>query len=220
MAPSDQTDRPLRRDAERNRRRILRAAAEAFAEHGLAVTMDEIAAHAGVGVGTVYRRFPDKELLIEALLEDGLAEVVARGEQALEADDPWEGLIGFLEYTLGEQAANRGLRDLLHSTAHGQERIARSRGRLAPIADALVERAQAIGRLRPDIRGSDVLLLQTMMGAAVDFTRTVELDAWRRMFAIVIDGLRARDPLTPLDRAALTPEQVDQAMQDRRPARR
>lgn len=220
MAPSDQTDRPLRRDAERNRRRILRAAAEAFAEHGLAVTMDEIAAHAGVGVGTVYRRFPDKELLIEALLEDGLAELVARGEQALEADDPWEGLIGFLEYTLGEQAANRGLRDLLHSTAHGQERIAHARGRLAPIADALVARAQAIGRLRADVRGTDVLLLQTMMGAAVDFTRTVELDAWRRMFAIVIDGLRAREPLTPLDRPALTPEQVGQAMQERRPARR
>src|SRR5215218_6134927 len=77
-------ERPLRRDAERNRRRILEAAAEVFAERGLAVTMDDIADHAGVGVGTVYRRFPNKDLLIDALLEDRLAELVAMAERAQE----------------------------------------------------------------------------------------------------------------------------------------
>jgi AcrR family transcriptional regulator len=219
MSSIDHTERPLRRDAERNRRRILEAAARAFAERGLAVTMDEIAARADVGVGTVYRRFPDKELLIEALLEDALADLVARGEQALEADDPWEGLIEFLDYGLELQAADRGLKELLLSTAHGRTRIARVRERMAPLADALVERAQATGGMRADVRGSDLALVQMMIGAAVDFTQTVAPDAWRRMLAIVIDGLRAREDLTPLDRPALTPEQVDDAMRAWKPAR-
>jgi AcrR family transcriptional regulator len=219
VSSTDQTERPLRRDAERNRRRILEAAAEAFAERGLGVTMDEIAARAEVGVGTVYRRFPDKELLIEALLEDRLAELVERGEQALAGEDAWEALLGFIDYTLGLQAADRGLRELLLSTAHGRERIARVRERLEPLADALVERAQAAGRMRPDVRGSDLPLVQMMIGAAVDFTRPVAPDAWRRMAAIVTDGLRAREDLTPLDQPALTPEQVDRAMCAWKPGR-
>ena len=219
MSSIDQTERPLRRDAERNRRKILEAAAEAFAERGLSVTMDEIAARAEVGVGTVYRRFPDKELLIEALLEDHLAEIAERGEQALEEEDAWEALLRFLDYTLGLQAADRGLKELLLSTAHGRERIARVRERLAPMTDALVERAQASGRMRPDVRGSDLPLMMMMIGAAVDFTRPVETDAWRRMFAIVIDGLRARDELTPLGPPPLTPQQVDHAMREWKPGR-
>jgi AcrR family transcriptional regulator len=219
MSSIDQAERPLRRDAERNRRRILEAAAEAFAERGLAVSMDEIAARAEVGVGTVYRRFPDKELLIEALLEERLTEIAARAEQALDADDPWDALVEVLDYMLSLQAADRGLRELLLSSAHGREGISRVRERLAPIGDRLVERAQRAGRMRPDVRGSDIALVQMMIGAAVDFTRPVEPDAWRRMLAIVIDGLRARDDLAPFDSPALTPDQLDRAMREWKPAR-
>jgi AcrR family transcriptional regulator len=219
MTSIDQSERPLRRDAQRNRRRILEAAAKAFAERGLGVTMDELAARADVGVGTVYRHFPDKELLIEALLEDHLAAIAERGEQALEEDDAWEALLRFLDYTLGLQAADRGLKELLLSTAHGRDRIARVRERLAPMADALIERAQASGRMRPDVRGTDLPLLMMMIGAAVDFTRPVETDAWRRMLAIVIDGLQAGDDPTPLGPPPLTPEQVDHAMRAWKPAR-
>ena len=211
--------RPLRRDAERNRRRILEAASAAFTERGLAVTMDDIAARAGVGVGTVYRRFPDKELLIEALLEDRLSEIAVRGEQALESEDAWEALIGFLEYGLELQAADRGLKDLLLSTAHGRDRIAAVRERLAPIADALVERAQQAGRLRPDLQGTDFALLHVMVGATIDFTRDVEPEAWRRALGIVIDGLRPHPDLTPLRAPALGRGQVDQAMRDWKPPR-
>jgi AcrR family transcriptional regulator len=219
VSPIDQTERPLRRDAERNRRRILEAAAAAFAERGLAATTDEIAARAEVGIGTVYRHFPDKELLIEALLEARLADLVARGEQALEADDPWQALIGFLEYALVLQAADRGLKDILLSSAHGSAGISRVRERFAPVGDRLVERAQQAGRMRPDVRGSDLPLVQMMIGATVDFTRPVEPDAWRRMLAIVIDGLRAREDLTALGAPALTPDQVDRAMREWKPAR-
>ena len=218
MSPVD-TQRPLRRDAERNRRRILEAAAAAFAERGLTVTMDDIAARAEVGVGTVYRRFPDKEPLIEALLEDRLSEIAATGEQALQADDPWDALVRFLEYGLELQAADRGLKEILISTAHGRERIAAVRQRLTPIADALVERAQRSGQLRPDLRGTDFALLHVMVGAIVDFTRDVEPETWRRALAIVIDGLRARPDLTPLGAPALDRAQIDRAMCDWRPGR-
>src|SRR5438270_2551864 len=93
-------ERPLRKDAERNRRRILDAAAELFTERGLGVTLNDIAHHADVGVGTVYRRFPNKELLIDALFEDRLAEFAKLAEDALTDSDPWHGLVGFLECAL------------------------------------------------------------------------------------------------------------------------
>src|ERR1700760_4581841 len=94
---STSPERPLRRDAELNRQRILAAARDAFAEQGLSVTLDEIAHRAGVGVGTVYRRFADKEVLIEALFEDQINAFVAMSEECLSFDDAWAGLLAFLE---------------------------------------------------------------------------------------------------------------------------
>jgi AcrR family transcriptional regulator len=219
LTSTDPCTRPLRRDAERNRRRILDAAAEVFADRGLGVTMDDIADHAGVGVGTVYRRFPSKELLIEALFEDRIGELVAMGQEALGEDDPWEALVHFLERGLALQAANRGLKELVLGTAHGRERVARVRERLGPIANSLVERAQAAGQLRADIEGTDMPLFQMMLGAIVDFTRDIEADTWRRFLAIVIDGLRAGDARTPLPAPALDVDQLDRAMRAWRPMR-
>src|SRR5690349_16311301 len=106
-------ERPLRRDAERNRQRILTAAADAFAEGGLAVTMDEIARRAGVGVGTVYRRFPDKELLVEALFEQRVDELVVLAQAARDDPDPFAGLVRFFETFLALQAADRGLKEVV-----------------------------------------------------------------------------------------------------------
>src|SRR4051794_18333865 len=200
---STPTVRPLRRDAERNRRRILEAATEVFAARGLGVTMDDIADHAGVGVGTVYRRFANKEVLIEALFEERIGELVAMGQEALGEDDPWQALVGFLERGLALQAANRALKELVLGTAHGRDRVALLRGRLGPIADALVKRAQDAGQLRPEIEGTDLPAIQMMLGAIVDFTHDVEGDTWRRYLAIVIDGLRARDERTTLPAPAL-----------------
>ncbi len=90
-------ERPLRRDAERNRRLILDAARELFEQRGLGVTLNDIAHHAGVGVGTVYRRFPDKEQLIDALLEDRIADLVGSAREGALDPDPWHGLTTFLE---------------------------------------------------------------------------------------------------------------------------
>src|SRR5215470_17846329 len=90
--------RPLRRDAERNRQRILAAAAEVFTERGLDATLDEVARAAGVGIGTVYRRFPDKESLIAELFRDRIDALVTVAEEACAALDPWQGLTGYLEF--------------------------------------------------------------------------------------------------------------------------
>jgi AcrR family transcriptional regulator len=212
-------ERPLRRDAERNRRRILEAATEVFAARGVGVTMDEIAEHAGVGVGTVYRRFPQKELLIEALFEDRIEELVTLAHEALAEDDPWQALIGFLERAQALQASNRGVKELILSTAHGRDRVARVRERLAPLGLQLIERAQAAGQLRPGVEVTDLPLIQVMLGGIVDFTRDVEPEAWRRLFAIIVDGLRAREPLTPLEVPALSSDQVDDAMRGWKPIR-
>jgi AcrR family transcriptional regulator len=219
--PSPAAQPRLRRDAERNRQRILAAAAEAFAACGLAVTMDEIARRAGVGVGTVYRRFPEKELLIDALFEQRVDELVALAEDALAHEDAWAGLVEFFETFLALQAADRGLKEVVLSTAHGTDRGRHARARIGPAVQALVERAQAQGELRPDVVGPDIALMHFMVGAIVDYTHDVEPEVWRRLLAIVLDGLRTRrDAPTPLPCAPLREEQLDRAMGAWRPPAR
>jgi AcrR family transcriptional regulator len=205
--------RRLRKDAERNRRRILEAAQELFAERGQAVTLNEIARHAGVGVGTVYRRFPDKDELVEGLFEqriDRLAEILDR---ALANPDPWRGFVDFFEASLEEQAADRGLQQLMLGAAGAYERIAKARERLQPLVTRLVERARDAGQLRADFDPPDIGIVQIMLGSVVDLTYALEPELWRRYSAIVLQGLRARpEPPAPLDVPALPFEQFEAAM--------
>ena len=211
--PTTTSDRPLRRDAERNRQRILVAAHEAFAEDGLSVTLDEIARRAGVGVGTVYRRFPDKEQLIDALFEDQMGEFVALAETCLTDVEPWDGLVRFLEQACATHACDRGFKEVALSGSHGLERVARARQLMFPVVTRLVERAQSDGSLRADLAPTDVPLLQVMLGTLSECTRDVEPDVWRRYLTLVLDGLRStRDAPTPLAHDALTPEQTQRTM--------
>src|SRR3954452_23985090 len=103
------TTRPLRKDAAKNRERLLASARELFAEHGLGVTLNDIAHHAGVGDGTAYRRFANKEEVIDALFEERLQPVEAAARESLEEPDPWLALTGYLERTLQLQFGDRGL---------------------------------------------------------------------------------------------------------------
>jgi AcrR family transcriptional regulator len=214
-------ERPLRRDAQRNRQRILTAAADAFAEGGLAVTMDEIARRAGVGVGTVYRRFPDKELLVEALFEQRIDDLVALAEAARDEPDPFAGLVRFFETFLAVQAADRGLKEVALGTARGAGRAARARDRIGPIVDDLLARALSAGDVRGDVTPSDLALIQFMLGAVIDFTHDVAPETWRRVLTIVLDGLATRrDAPSPLPTPALDDAQLDRAMDAwRNPAR-
>lgn len=205
--------RPLRRDAERNRQRILLAAQQMFAERGLDVSLDDIAAHAGLGVGTVYRRFPSKEDLVEALFEERLGDVVMAGERGLADPDAWHGLIGFLGDASALQATDRGLREVMLGSRFGHEHVGRLRDSLQPIATQLVARAQEQGRLRADLAAADVPLIAIMLGAVVDYAGRTQPDIWRRYLSIIVDGLRAEPgAATPLRPAPLTPDQVDATM--------
>ncbi len=193
----------LRRDAERNRRRILEAAGRGFAERGLGITLDEIARLAGVGVGTVYRRFPNKELLIDALFEERIGEIVGLARAGAQDEDAWRGLSGFLEGVVELLANDRGLRELVVGSTYGPERVTHARSRIKPQVDDLVARAQAQGKLRDDVGASDFPLLLMMLDAVVDTTRDINPLSWRRALGIVLDGLKApgstRLPGAPLE---------------------
>jgi AcrR family transcriptional regulator len=190
----------LRADAARNRQRVLTAAARVFAERGLDVSLDEVAQAAGVGVGTVYRRFPNKEALIDALFEDKVENMVVLAQAAEEFDDPWEGFVYFIECALQRQVRNRGLRDVLLGSEFACAGAARAREAVAPILSEIIERAQATGRLRPDVVVNDIPMLVTMLGAVSDYVGPENTELWRRYMVLIIDGLVAdRASWTPLD---------------------
>lgn len=207
------SERPLRKDAERNRQRILAAAGELFAARGLGVTLDDIARHAGVGVGTVYRRFPDRRQLIEALFEQRLEQIRQLLEEALEDPDPWRGLTRFHERALELQAHDRGLAQLVLGAPGAPERLAKIRTLLQPLAGELVERARAAGQLRADCEAEDFPIVQVMLSAVIDAGREVAPELWRRYLAIVLQGLRAKPaPPEPLPTPPVPPEQVDEVL--------
>ena len=152
-------ERPLRADARRNRERILEAARYACAEHGASVQIDDVARSAGVGVGTVYRHFPTKDLLIEALVAEKFRVTTENIRQALEIEDPWEAFAESLRRNAEVMAADAGLRDALvrigPDVVHGGE----ARAELDALAGRLVDRAQEAGELRADVTVQDVAAL-------------------------------------------------------------
>jgi AcrR family transcriptional regulator len=206
-------ERPLRKDAERNRQRILVAAAELFRERGLQVTLDAVAERAGVGVGTVYRRFPDKDALVDALFEDRIDEVRQAADEACAMPDAWDALVCFFERAIEMHGNDRALKELVFSNAHGQDRVRRARAKIKPVVGRLVARAQAAGQLRPDVDVTDVPVIQLMLTAVIEYAGDQAPDVWRRYLAVVLDGLRAGPSAqTPMAPAALTDEQLDGAM--------
>ena len=204
--------RPLRADAERNRARILAAAAEVFADRGLDVSLDEIAAHAGVGVGTVYRRFPDKDALIDALFEDKIDRAVELADAALEIEDPWEAFTTFLRGMCRMQAQDRGFKDALLLRGPGRERVAAARERIAPRAMKLLARAQESGAVRADLGAFDVPMINLCVGLIADRTRDVAPDYWERVLTILLDVISAKGPTTPMPVEALDREAFTAAM--------
>jgi AcrR family transcriptional regulator len=209
----DPSEKPLRKDAERNRRLILDAARELFAQRGLGVTLNDIAHHAGVGVGTVYRRFPDKTVLIESLFEESLQDIADRLRAAVADPDPWHGLVTFLESQFESVARDQGLKELITETPDGLARVARLRDELLPLSESLVRRAKQSGMMRDDVAPTDLAIIQIMIGSVLDAAREVDPEAWRRYLAIILRGLSARpDELGPLPVGPIANEQVPRVM--------
>ncbi|WP_422743300.1 TetR/AcrR family transcriptional regulator [Mycobacterium sp. WMMD1722] len=214
----DKPCRGLRKDAERNRQRVLMAARELFAARGMEATLNDVAKYANVGVGTVYRRFATKEELVEAIFEDAIDQLVCFAETALRHNDSWDGFVWFVEQLCELTATDRGLREMVYSKCYGGQRVASSRDRLVPHIKKLVERARADGYLRPDVESTDMPVLGLLAGTVSEWAGQVEPQLWRRYVALLLDGMRQCQGQRPLEVEALDENRMDAAMQGWDPA--
>jgi AcrR family transcriptional regulator len=190
-------DRPLRADARRNREKVLVAARAVFSEHGRDAQMDDVARRAGVGVGTVYRHFPTKEALIEALVVAAFEAIAAEAEAALEVDDPWEAFSSVLWRGAEIMAADRALSEVFASTPGAMESAMPTVEGLTVSVAELIARAQAAGVLRDDVIVDDVPMVMCGIGSATKKEHRCA-EPWRRHLSIVLDGLRAGSAGGPL----------------------
>ena len=204
-------DRPLRRDAEANRRRLLDAAAQVFAERGLEAGVEEIARVAGVGMGTLYRRFPTKDALIAALVHDVMATMLRLAREAFERPDG-TGLEYFLEAASAYQAAHPGCLPRLWEAGTEHESVQEVRRLIA----ALLDEAKSQGRVRADIVSTDLTMTFWSIRGVIETTRGAAPEVWRRHLDILIAGMRPA--AEPLAHRPLTAAQLDEVIAKARPA--
>src|SRR5689334_5336760 len=195
----DAPARPLRADAARNRTRVLDAARTAFAESGLDVGVEEIARRAGVGKGTLYRRFPTKEALVRAIFEDLLDELDASVEDVSAEADPMTAFMRFLDEAARRQATNQGFLDVVAQRLGAAMLTADQRRRFLGAIARPLRRAQEAGGVRADLEPEDVVMIFRMLGAttrpAPDGTSMDE--HWPRYIGLIADALRP-SAATPL----------------------
>jgi AcrR family transcriptional regulator len=201
MSPSGSTrsKRPLRRDAAENRARLLAAAVQVFDTQGLDASVTEIARVAGVGMGTLYRRFPTKDALIDALVHDVLDATIGMAGDAAESPDG-TGLERFLEASSAYQAAHTGCLPRLWNTDHEMVQTARH------LIAKLLTDAQEHHRIRADLTTTDLTMAMFSIRGVLETTLPVAPDAWRRHLDLIIAGMRPSDddlPHRPLSQASL-----------------
>ena len=190
---STTASRPLRADARRNREKVLAAAHAVFAEAGLDAPMEEIAQRAGLGVGTVYRHFPTKDVLVRAMAEAHFEWLATMLEAAAEQEgDPW---------ALFEQAIWRGaqptagdvaLCEIIAGHPGAMQAAAQGQARLETATEKLVARAKAAGQMRADATAADVQTMMCGFGHVAAAQRAGGRQDWRRYLEIMLEGLRAR----------------------------
>jgi AcrR family transcriptional regulator len=204
VTTSSERSRPLRRDAQRNRERLLNAARRLFALHGADVPLEAIARDAGVSIGTLYNRFPTRERLIEAVFIDRLEEIIFLAEAALADADPWHGFVDYLTGVCELQAADRGFNEIAargfaHSPAvehlHQTARVA---------MNTLLEKAKLDGSVRTDITVEDFAFVVWGISRTLEMTAATAPRAWRRHLGLLLDGFRA-DAARPLPEPPLPP---------------
>ena len=205
------TETPLRRDAAANRERILDAARRLFSQQGLDASMDDVARAAGVGAGTLYRRFPTKEALVDAILGEVLERYHAFSLEALRREDAFAGLELLLEQTVKLQIENRAFLDVIALRLRDEPQLAAARERVRPLIEQLVAKAQAQGTLRGDLAPADVQVLVWELGRMVETTGGLAPELWRRYLALALDGLRV-EAARPLPHPPPTSAELDRAM--------
>jgi AcrR family transcriptional regulator len=181
--------KPLRADAQRNRDRLLQVAREAFAEEGVAVPLDVIARRAGVGPGTLYRHFPTKEALFEAVVHDRLHALVHRARELGGSDDPGAALTAFLDHLLREAAPKQDLVDaLVGSGVDIQPAVFATAAVLRDEIARLLDRAQAVGTVRPDLTPDDLMALVSAFLHAMRPRTSTPADP-ARLLSVLVTGL-------------------------------
>ncbi|OBG27573.1 TetR/AcrR family transcriptional regulator [Mycobacterium sp. 852002-51057_SCH5723018] len=196
--------RPLRADAKLNRDKILTAAAELFAERGLSVPLEEIAMRAGVGVATLYRRFPTRADLAAAAFERNISRYTRTVDRAVANHQAWEGFSTLVFELCELQAGDAGLRDLLTTAFPASSVVEQRINETVEKVKVLIGRAQAEGSLRSDVVVADIVVMLLANAGVLRATGTSAPNAWRRFAALMVDAFRAR-PEVPLPPAP--PEQ-------------
>lgn len=172
----------------------MAAAVEVFAERGLEASTAEIAARAGVGEATLFRRFPTKDDLITAIVAVMLEDAAAVATSCLEEEDPWRGVERFL-FEMAERASeDHVISDSTKERCMASPTLAAERGRVLDLTVQLVRRAQAAGVLREDIAGQDLMFLMGAVASISDVPfQGLRPDLWKRYLGVVLDGLRPGD---------------------------
>jgi len=223
-----------RRDARRNRELLLEAAHEVFTEQGLDAALDVIARRAGVGNATLYRHFPTRAALVDAVFRDSLTGTMDAGERARKAPDAWTGLTGYLEVVFGALAADRGSNDLMTTHLRGVDSLEAVHEHNRRTVDTLLTRLRDEGTVRADVTTEDVLFGLAALGRAVPALTAATAataaaasapaaetapDAWRRPLALFLGGLRAAPAAASLPAPALTAAELGEVLRELGPHR-
>jgi AcrR family transcriptional regulator len=184
-------DKPLRKDAARNREKLLAAAVELFAERGTEGSLEEVAKRAGVGIGTLYRHFPTRDALVEAAYRNEVAQLRAAADELLAELPPDEALEAFMRRFIEYGTAKRGMRDALQSIAGGSPSLfAETRGQVTESVAVLLRAGAQAGTLRSDVEAEDVLRAMGAIWMVSDGDEFPEQAM--RILRLVLDGLRYR----------------------------
>ncbi|MFE0414936.1 TetR/AcrR family transcriptional regulator [Streptomyces tendae] len=224
-----------RRDARRNRELLLEAAHEVFTEQGLDAPLDVIARRAGVGNATLYRHFPTRAVLVDAVFRDSLTGTMDAGERARKAPDAWAGLTAYLEAVFSTLAADRGSNDLMTTHLRGVESLEAVHEHNRTTVHALLSRLRDEGTVRSDVTTEDVLFGLAALGRAVPAltaattppadgaappaTAVTPPEAWRRPLALFLAGLRTAPVAGALPVPALTAAELGEVLRELGPHR-
>lgn len=200
-----------RRDARRNATLLIAAARDLFAEHGVDVRFDEIARRAGLGTATLYRHFPTRASLVEAIFAERVDEFLSLAESSLAVPDAWDGFVSFLEAIFELKGNDQVLKEIFVRYPPGEGRLSEARRQVRQVFERVIQRAQSQGVLRPDFDVADLAILLWSFGPVIDATAQTAPTAWRRHLHWLLDGLRPA-AATPQHEPGLDEQQLAEAM--------
>jgi AcrR family transcriptional regulator len=207
-----------RSDALRNRERLLCAAHEVFAEHGVDASVQDIVRRAGVGVGTLYRHFPTREDLVAAIFDEHIGELATVARETIAIDDGTARLRTFLERAIELRRRDPFLKQLFIRYPQNDPRLSDARAEIRELLEELLELARLESELRADFTVADLVTVFWSLGPVLDATEQVAPDAWRRHLGFVLDGLRP-EAATAAVVPPMDTEQLDAATRSLRAAR-